>query len=89
MRDEVRYAVGLDSTVDKLMAIAREEGRAELRARVAKLEAALKEIIHREPWKGRKDYEPGDAGLADYWSDMAKEFQEIARAALSEPISSP
>ena len=56
-----------------------------LRARVVKLEAALKEIVHREPWKGRKNYSYDDAGLADYWSDMAKEFQEAACAALSEP----
>lgn len=28
MRDEVRYAVGLDATVDRLMAIARAEGYA-------------------------------------------------------------
>jgi Txe/YoeB family toxin of Txe-Axe toxin-antitoxin module len=45
---------------------------------------ALAAMINREPWKRRKDYEPGDAGLADYWSDMAKEFQEIARAALKD-----
>jgi hypothetical protein len=37
-QEQVRYAVGLDSTVDKLMEIAREEGRAELRDRNAALE---------------------------------------------------
>jgi hypothetical protein len=56
----------------------------EARARVAKLEAALKEIVEREPWKGRKSYSYDDAGLADYWSDMAKEFQEVARVALDD-----
>jgi len=55
-----------------------------LRARVAKLEAALKKVVNREPWKGRKNYSYDDAGLADYWSDMAKEFQEAARTALAE-----
>ena len=55
-----------------------------LRAHVAKLEAALAEISEREPWKGRKNYSSGDEGLADYWSDMAKEFQAAARAALKD-----
>ena len=55
-----------------------------LRARVAQLEAALKDIADREPWRGRKDYEAGDAGLADYWSDVAKQCHETARAALKD-----
>ena len=32
MKEQVHYAVGLDATVDKLMEVAREEGRAEMRA---------------------------------------------------------
>ena len=42
MIEQVRYAVGKDSTVDKLMEAAREEGRAEMRERNARLEAACR-----------------------------------------------
>ena len=42
MIEQVRYAVGKDSTVDKLMEVAREEGRAEMRDRIAALEGTCR-----------------------------------------------
>jgi hypothetical protein len=61
----------------------------DLRARVAKLEAAHKKIANRSPWTNfdgqpRKDYPKGDDGLADYWCDVANGCREISLAALKD-----
>jgi hypothetical protein len=55
----------------------------ELRARNAELVAALERIVNRAPWQGRKDFGPGDDGLADYWACVCHEQREIALAALA------
>ena len=65
-----------------------------LRAENERLREALEKIANRPPWTNcdgqtRKDYPRGDEGLAEFWSDMAKGCEEIARAALSgEPARS-
>jgi hypothetical protein len=45
---------------------------------------ALERIVNRVPWQGRKDFGPGDEGLADYWAWVAHEQLETARAALKD-----
>jgi hypothetical protein len=59
---------------------------AALRAQLEEAKAALRDIAHnygKQGFEGRKNYARGDEGLADYWSDRAKEYSATAREALA------
>jgi hypothetical protein len=79
-----------EPSVEEIVArieVGHEQHRPDLRALIASWRErgeALEKIAHCETWKGRKNYGHTDADLGEYWSDLAKEFQEIARAALKD-----
>lgn len=71
MKEETaRYAVGRDSTVEKLQAHAREEGREEMRKRAEKLyrnESCRKRLCEKcgKPYRGPAVYCSLECALAD------------------------